>query len=110
MQVTVQLNGTDSNPYHRLHLGFNPFPETPTEFNDEPIRRLGGDPIPDTDYIRKVLDGFSAEFIELVCSKFEKGKMVTFTVVMPPYTNEELATLSHEERERMREELRKRKR
>lgn len=79
----VELNGTDENPYHRLGLTQNPFPQLGKAEYDAAERRLhslGGDPIPDTDYIREKLKGFNPEFVELCCSKFEKGKMVKFYI------------------------------
>jgi TorA maturation chaperone TorD len=45
------------------------------------LARLDGDPIPDTDYIRNHLRGWSPEFIELCCKQFRKGELVAFDVV-----------------------------
>lgn len=87
MKLQVALNGTDSNPFHKFGLSQNPFPQiaeyelTSRCLN---LQKLGGDPIPDTDYIRKVLDGWSEEFIELCCKMFKKGEYVRFEVEFMP--------------------------
>lgn len=84
---TVSLNGTNENPYHKWGLTQNPFPQIGKyEYDryEEIVRSLGGDPIPDTDYIRKKLKGFHPDFIELCCNKFIKGEYVSFTVYFNP--------------------------
>lgn len=84
MKIRVDLNGTDVNPYHKFALTQNPIPQTLNIKYDVAalqIQKLGGDPIPDTDYIREVLKGFPEEFVELCCQQFKKGRHVTFTVV-----------------------------
>lgn len=83
MKITVELNGTDVNPYHKLGLTQNPFPQTAKYEYDAAclcVQSLGGDPIPDTDYIRERLKGFSAEFIELCVSQFRPGQLIKFVV------------------------------
>jgi len=83
MKLEVVLNGTDTNPYHKLGLTQNPFPQLGKAQYDQHVlalQSLGGNPIPDTDYIRKVLKGWSAEFVDLCCKTFRKGEMVKFTV------------------------------
>jgi len=83
MQLRVTLNGTDRNPWHRWGLTQNPFPQLgKAEYDAHCLRlqSLGGDPIPDTDYIRKVLEGWSPEFVELCCQRFKKGAIVQFHV------------------------------
>lgn len=82
-KLTVKLNGTDTNPFHKYGVSQNPFPQIPdARWTGACLRlqKLGGDPIPDTDYIRRVLDGFNPEFVDLCCNKFVKGEMVTFDV------------------------------
>ena len=82
-RLVVELNGTDVNPYHRMGLTQNPFPQTgKMELDRDALRlqSLGGDPIADTDHIRRVLDGFSPEFVDLCCRKFKRGEYVTFEV------------------------------
>lgn len=84
MKILVELNGTDKNPYHKLGLTQNPLPQIPrAEYTPQilKLQKLGGDPIPDTDYIRQVLAGWSEEFIELCCKQFKKGEMVKFYAV-----------------------------
>ena len=78
----VELNGTDENPYHRFGVTQNPFPLGDAEYDAayRIVQSLGGDPIPDIDYIKRKLQGFSQEFVDLCCRKFEKGKMVRFGV------------------------------
>lgn len=82
--VIVNLNGTDSNPFHRYGLTQNPFPQLARAETDRQILRmqaLGGDPIPDTDYIRTFLAGYcSDEFIDGCVARFRKGEMVTFEI------------------------------
>jgi len=84
MELLVELNGTSENPYHKMGLTQNPFPQTAKYELDAHCLRLqslGGDPIPNTDYIRERLaGGFSDEFIELCCRNFQPGKMVKFVV------------------------------
>lgn len=83
MELNVVLNGTETNPWHELGLTQNPIPQlAKAEYNSYclTLQKLGGDPIPDTDYIRKVLSGWSEEFIDLCCSRFQKGKTVRFIV------------------------------
>jgi len=86
MTITVCLNGTNRNPFHRWGLRQNPFPQMARAEYDAADRRLnslGGEPIPDVEYIRKTLSGFSPEFVELCCSKFVKGEYVRFRVTFP---------------------------
>lgn len=83
MRIEVELNGTDANPWLRYGLRQNPFPQIArAEYAAACIRlqKLGGDPIPDTDYIRTTLAGFSEEFITLCCARFRKGERVKFGV------------------------------
>lgn len=83
MKIKVCLNGTDVNPYHRFGLRCNPFPQTGNARDDKYcmiVQELGGDPIPNVEYIREKLKGFSAEFVDLCVSKFVAGEYVEFTV------------------------------
>ena len=86
MKLRVDLNGTSENPYHRYGLSQNPFPQLAKHEYSGACRRiqyLGGDPIPDTQYIRKILEGFSDEFVELCCERFVPGKYISFNVEFP---------------------------
>jgi hypothetical protein len=83
IRFTVKLNGTETNPYHQFGLGLNPFPQLGRyEYAAQLLHlaKLGADPIPDPNYIRRHLRGWSEEFVEVCCSRFEKGKMVEFEV------------------------------
>jgi hypothetical protein len=89
--LKVELNGTDENPYHRFGQSQNPFPQIArAEYTRDVLRvqSLGGDPIPDADYIREKLKGMSEEFIELCCKMFKKGEIVKFTVFFPEKSDE----------------------
>jgi hypothetical protein len=82
--ITVRINGTDENPFHRMGLTQNPFPQLARMETDRQVLRvqaLGGDPVPDADYVRTFLAGYcSDEFIELCASRFKRGLMVEFDV------------------------------
>lgn len=82
--LAIVLNGTGENPYHRMGLTQNPFPQMGRMETDAAclaLQSLGGDPIPDTDYIRAKLKGhFSEEVIALCCREFRPGEMVSFGV------------------------------
>lgn len=86
MKFKVQLNGTNENPYHKFGLSQNPFPQLAKyEYTHWILQaqKLGGDPIPNTQYIRDTLKGFTNEFIELCCKKYVLGEYVTFEVEFP---------------------------
>jgi hypothetical protein len=86
MKLRVALNGLAVNPYHRLGLTQNPFPQLGKAQYDAhvlKVQALGGDPIPDSTHIRRELKGFSREFIELCVRKFKKGSYVEFDVTWP---------------------------
>ena len=87
-RVKVVLNGTNSNPYHRLGLEFNPIPQLPrAEYTQGclQIQKLAGPPIPDTAYIRETLKGFSEEFIQGCCDRFRPGERVAFDITFPEF-------------------------
>lgn len=86
MIIKVVLNGTDENPWHLYGLSQNPFPQiAKAEVSGLLLHlaALGGDPIPNVEYIRGYLKGWSDEFVELCCAKYEQGKMVEFHVEFP---------------------------
>ena len=86
LKVTVRLNGTDHNPWHKYGLKQNPFPQIARAEYDrgcQQINSLNGDPIKDADDIRQRLQGFSKEFIELCVAKFRPGETVVFNVFFP---------------------------
>ena len=83
VRLEVCLNGTDENPYHKMGLTQNPFPQLAVHeyaAAELHLQKLGADPIPDTDYIRKHLEGWTDEFVDICCRMFKKGEYVTFTV------------------------------
>lgn len=89
MKLHVRLNGTSTNPFAKFGMLHNPFPQSGRmEFAhyELQVQKLGGEPIPDTDYIREVLKGFSPEFVDLCCQLFRKGHMVKFDVEFPDPT------------------------
>lgn len=50
---------------------------------DRALNSLGGDPIPNIEYIKETLTPYwNDQFIDFICSKFEKGKMVRFEVTI----------------------------
>jgi hypothetical protein len=81
--LVVELNGTDENPYHRLGLTQNPFPQI-AEYGLAglclKLQSLGGDPVPDETHIRGVLAGWGKDFVDLCCVQFKRGEYVRFTV------------------------------
>lgn len=83
MKLSIALNGTDENPYHRMGLKQNPFPQLGMQEYDGiclHLQKLGADPIPDIDFIKNHLNGWSEEFIDLCCRMFKKGEMIEFEV------------------------------
>lgn len=86
MRLLVALNGTDENPFHKLGLNQNPFPQVADHRYIKQVvhlQALGGDPIKDEQQIRDHLKGWSDEFVELCCKNFKKGEYVRFTVEFP---------------------------
>src|SRR5262249_58797045 len=88
MKIVVILNGTKVNPFLRYGLKRNPFPQIArSEYAaaDRALATLAAEPIPNADYIRKVLAGVeaSAEFVDLCCQKFKPGERVKFSVQWP---------------------------
>lgn len=86
MKLKVLLNGTKENPWLRLGVTQNPFPQIArAEYSAACLRlqKLGGDPIPNVEYIRETLVGFTPEFVALCCKNFKPGQMVAFTVNFP---------------------------
>jgi len=84
--IVVRLNGTNENPFAKWGLNQNPFPQIPkAEYSEACLRMqsLGGEPIPNVEHIRKTLEGFTPEFVNLCCRMFKRGMYVTFTVEWP---------------------------
>lgn len=81
--LRVSLNGRDTNPFHKWGLTQNPFSQIgKTELDGHALHlaALGGDPIPNTDYIREHLKGWDPEFVDLCCQAFQKGEYVQFSI------------------------------
>lgn len=86
MKITVRLNGTKENPWHKYGLKQNPFPQLGKAQYDAAclrVQSLGGDPIPNADYIRERLAGFSKEFVAGCVERFKPGELVEFVVEWP---------------------------
>lgn len=86
MRFEVTLNGTAENPFAKMGLTQNPFPqiaEAQYAAGCLRVQALGGEPIRDVQDIRERLKGFSEEFVGLCCARFEPGKMVRFAVEVP---------------------------
>lgn len=84
MKMVIRLNGTDENPFERYGLECNPFPiRNFSSSGSQAVQKLGGTPIPDEQYIRKILTGFTPEFVNLCVSQYRKGQMVEFVVEFP---------------------------
>lgn len=88
ISFTVALNGTRVNPFERMGLTQNPFPQIADSRYDRwmlNIQKLGGPPIPEDHekYIRETLIGCSEELIEICVLKFRRGEYVTFQITFP---------------------------
>jgi hypothetical protein len=86
MILKVVINGTDVNPYEKMGLRQNPFPQIPKAELDSAmvqLNRLAAEPIKDAGQIRAILQGWTPEFIELCIRQFKPGVMVTFSVTIP---------------------------
>ena len=86
MKLTVTINGTGTNPWHKMGLRQNPFPqiakaELASYMNT--LSQLDADPIKDVSQLREILKGWSQEFVELCCAQFKSGERVRFTVTLP---------------------------
>lgn len=84
--MRITLNGTDKNPWHKMNLKQNPFPQIArAEYNDaeRQINSLDGDPLKGPEDIRKRLKGFSEELIELCIKHYQPGKRVRFSITFP---------------------------
>jgi hypothetical protein len=86
IELNVTINGTDMNPWHRLGLRQNPFPQTgKAEYaaGERQLASLDGDPVRTADDIRQRLAGFDPEFIEGVIQRWQPGRRVRFKIVFP---------------------------
>ena len=81
--IEVRINGTDENPWLRMGLRQNPFPQVgKAEYDagERMLNSLDAEPIKSPDDIRERLKGFDPEFIELCIKHYEPGKRTKFTV------------------------------
>ena len=86
VRLTVTLNGTDTNPWHRMGLRQNPFPQlgrAEYDAGERQINSLDGDPLTGEADIRRRLQGFDPEFIDLCVKCFKPGERVRFIVEFP---------------------------
>jgi hypothetical protein len=80
--ITVRLNGTNINPWHKFHLRCNPFPQIAKaewDSGQRALAELDGDPIKDAEDIISRLKGkVSSELIGLCISQFRPGERTEF--------------------------------
>jgi hypothetical protein len=86
MRLVVTINGTGTNPWHRLNLRQNPFPQiAKSEFLDAMVQlnSLDADPISPANVDEEIdrrLSGWTEEFRSLCKKMYEPGQQVRFTV------------------------------
>ena len=81
--MKVTINGTNKNPFIRLGLTCNPFPqlgEYSLDAGEHPVNLLASTQIVSTSQIQSILKGFTPEFVNLCCHKFAPDEVVEFTV------------------------------
>jgi hypothetical protein len=86
IELNVTINGTDMNPWHRLGLRQNPFPQIgKAEYaaGERKLASLDGDPVRTADDIRERLAGFDPQFVEGVIQRWQPGHRVRFKIVFP---------------------------
>jgi hypothetical protein len=83
IELTVTINGTGTNPWHRFGLRQNPFPQTgKAEYaaGERKLASLDGDPVRTADDIRERLAGFDPAFVEGVIQLWQPGRRVRFKI------------------------------
>lgn len=86
--VTIAINGTDQNPWHKIGMVRNPFPQLGrTEYGafEAAVNSLDGDPITHPQEIRRRLHGFNEDFIRGCVARYKPGHRVKFTVAFPDW-------------------------
>jgi hypothetical protein len=83
-KLTIRLNGTNENKWHRLNLRCNPFPQIGKmewDRGQRALAELDGDPLTGVEDIRARLKGkVCEELIELCVQQFRPGVLVEFDV------------------------------
>ena len=85
-KLRVKLNGTDVNPFERLGVRQNPFPQVAKyELNAlcRLLNELAAVPIKDVDDLRRRMKGATPEFVDGCCARFRKGEVVEFDITFP---------------------------
>jgi hypothetical protein len=88
VRFVVTLNGTSENPYLRLGLRQNPFPQVGRmEYSrvNHSLARLAAEPMPTVDDLRRVLRelGSTDEFRALCLTQYRPGEVVEFEIYIP---------------------------
>jgi hypothetical protein len=81
--LRVGINGTKINPFHKYGLKMNPFPQlgkAEWAWAERKLAQMAADPVPNANWIRHHLAGFPAEFVDLCCAQYRRGKYVRFRV------------------------------
>ena len=79
--ITIKINGTKENPWHKMGFTQNPFPQiAKAEYGagERAIASLDGDPIKDADDIRNRLKGFDPEFVDGIIARWVPGERTEF--------------------------------
>lgn len=85
-RIKVTINGGATNRWHQYGLTANPFPQigrAEASVANRMLRELDSDPITSTDQIRTILAGCDQGFIDLCCSQYKAGELVSFNVEWP---------------------------
>lgn len=86
MKITVRINGTDENPWAKMNLRQNPFPQIPKaeyETANRQLNSLDGEPVRGEADIRARLQGWTEEFIQACLANYVPGERTQFTVSFP---------------------------
>jgi hypothetical protein len=86
MKITVKINGTDENPWHKMNLKQNPFGQIcKAEFDraEQQLNSLDGDPVKSEEDIRNRLKGFDPTFVAGVIERWVPGERTEFIVDIP---------------------------
>lgn len=86
MELKVTLNCTDTNPWLKMGLKQNPFPQIAKAELVAAMRQLNslsGEPLTGPIDIRSRLTGWSEEFVELCINQYRPGEIVKFIVTFP---------------------------